>query len=179
VAVTTPSVERADLTAEERYYLASQWQLMWQKFRRHRLAIIGGTILITLYLIAIFADFIAPYSTVLRFEKFPYRPPTLVHFIDESGSFVGPFIYGTASERDPDTLEKIYVEDTSVSYPIRFFATGEPHKIVGLFETNIHLFGIEQPDDSPEPAGIFLFGTDSLGRDVFSRTIYARAYRCQ
>jgi peptide/nickel transport system permease protein len=157
---------RAELSAEERYYLASQWQMMWHKFRRHKLAIVGGAVLLVLYLAAIFADFLAPYSKEIRFEKFSYRPPTRVHLFDDGGTFRGPFVYGTTRERDMETLQLKYGEDKAVRYPIRFFARGEPHKLLGLIETDIHLFGVE------EPGTIFLFGTDSIGRDFFSRILY-------
>ena len=172
MATTSPptaplSPARPKRTAEERYYLASQWQLMWQKFRRHKLAIIGGTVLAILYLSALFADFVTPYSATLRFEAYPYRPPTGIHLYDENGQFIGPFVYGTTAERDPETLEKVYVADKSLIYPIGFLVAGETHKILGLFETDLRLFGVA------EPGGIFLFGTDSIGRDIFSRTIYA------
>jgi peptide/nickel transport system permease protein len=154
------------LSAEERYYLASQWQLMWHKFRRHKLALVGGVVLIILYLSAIFADFVAPYPKEIRFEQFGYHPPTPVHLFDEEGDFQGPFVYGTTKERDVVTLEAIYTVDTSVIYPIHFFARGAPYSVLGLFELEIHLFGVE------EPGVIFLFGTDNLGRDLFSRVIH-------
>ena len=83
----TEEKERRELSPEERYYLASQWQLMWQKFRRHKVALIGGIVLIILYLSAIFADFVAPYPKEVRFEKFGFHPPTRVHLIDEEGNF--------------------------------------------------------------------------------------------
>ena len=158
--------ERVELSAEERYYLASQWQLMWHKFRRHRLAIVGGAVLVVLYLAAIFADFLAPYPKEIRFKEFPYRPPTPVHLTDDEGRFRGPFVYGTTSKRDLETLELIFEVDEATCYPIRFFARGEAYQLLGLFETDIHLFGVE------EPGGIFLFGTDSIGRDIFSRTLH-------
>jgi peptide/nickel transport system permease protein len=154
------------LSAEERYYLASQWQLMWHKFRRHKLALVGGVVLIILYLSAIFADFVAPYPKEIRFEQFGYHPPTPVHLFDEEGDFQGPFVYGTTKERDVVTLEAIYTVDTSVIYPIHFFVRGAPYSVLGLFELEIHLFGVE------EPGVIFLFGTDNLGRDLFSRVIH-------
>jgi peptide/nickel transport system permease protein len=159
----TVKKEREELSAEERYYLASQWQLMWQKFRRHKLAIVGGIILLILYLMAIFADFLAPYPKEIRFEEFAYRPPTPVHLFDEEGKFRGPFVYGTTKERNMETLEVIYTVDTSAIYLLRFFVQGEPYSVLGLFETGIRLFGVE------EPGAIFLFGTDNLGRDLFSR----------
>lgn len=169
--VTTSTASKSQtknkISAEERYYLASQWQLMWQKFRRHKLAIFGGTVLVILYLIAIFADFIAPYNKETRFEAFSYRPPTGIHFFNEQGEFIGPFVYGTTSARDPETLEKVYTVDKSFIFPIGFLVSGESHYILGLFKTDLRLFGVA------ESGGIFLFGTDAIGRDVFSRTIYA------
>jgi peptide/nickel transport system permease protein len=156
------NVRRSELSAEERYYLASQWQMMWRKFRRHKLAIIGSAALIALYLLAIFADFVAPYPKDIRFERFGYRPPTRVRFFDQ-GRFRGPFVYGATKERDMRTLEAIYTEDEGAVHPIRFFVQGEPYSVLGLFRTGLRLFGVE------EPGAIFLFGTDSLGRDLFSR----------
>ncbi len=157
---------RRELSAEERYYLASQWQLMWQKFRRHKLAMIGGVVLLVLYLSAIFADFVAPYPKEIRFEKFGYHPPTPVRLFDEDGKFRAPFVYGTSKERDMETLEAIYTVDTSAVYPIRFLVQGVPYSVLGLFKTGIRLFGVE------ETGVIFLFGTDSLGRDLFSRVVH-------
>jgi peptide/nickel transport system permease protein len=156
---------RAELSAEERYYLASQWQMMWRKFRRHKLAIVGSAVLLALYLSAILADFLAPYPKEIRFEKYGYRPPTPVHFFDQ-GRFRGPFVYGTTKERDMRTLEAIYTVDTSAVHPLRFFVQGEPYSVLGLFETGLRLFAVE------EPGAIFLFGTDNLGRDLFSRILH-------
>jgi peptide/nickel transport system permease protein len=155
-----------ELSAEERYYLASQWQMMWQKFRRHKLAMIGGVVLIILYLSAIFADFVAPYPKEIRFEKYGYHPPTPLHFFDEEGNFHGLFVYGTTKERNMETLEAIYTVDTSTIYPIKFFVQGIPYSVLGLFESGRRLFGVD------EPGVIFLFGTDNLGRDLFSRVIH-------
>jgi peptide/nickel transport system permease protein len=139
---------------------------MWQRFRRHKLAIIGGTVLIALYGAAIFADFIAPYPKEMRFEEYSFRQPSRVHLFDEEWQWQGPFIYGTTATRNMETLQRVYEEDTSVRYPIRFFVRGEPFKLLGMIEADRRLFGVD------EPTGIFLFGTDSLGRDLFSRTLY-------
>ena len=158
--------ERAKLSAEERYYLASQWQLMWRKFRRHKLANIGGGVLVVLYLAAILADFLAPYPKDARFEQFPYLSPTRLHIIDAEGKFRAPFIYGLTKERDPRTLRIMYEDDTATRYPIRFLTRGESHKLLGIIRTDLRLFAVE------EPAGVFLFGTDSIGRDLFSRILY-------
>ena len=158
--------EPAELSAQERYYLASQWQLMWHKFRRHKLALIGSGVLVVLYLAAILADTLAPYPKELRFRDFSYRPPTPIHLLDQEDNFRGPFVYGTTKERRPETLEFVYEEDQATRYPIRFFAHGEPYKMFGLIGTDIHLFGVE------EPGAVLLFGTDSIGRDIFSRVLH-------
>ena len=158
--------ERVELSAEERYYLASQWQLMWSKFRRHKLAMIGGVVLIVLYLATIFADFVAPYPKEIRFQKSNFRPPTPVHLFDVAGRFRGPFVYGVTTSRDPETFQFIYEVDEATRYPIRFFVPGEPHKVLGVIDTDIHLFGVE------EPGAVLLFGTDSIGRDLFSRILH-------
>jgi len=158
--------ERPEISAEERYYLASQWQLMWRKLRHHKLAIIGGGVLAVLYVAAIFADFLAPYPKDTHFGQFAYRPPTAVHLFDAEGKFRGPFVYGTTTSRDPETLQLIYQVDEATRYPIRFLAHGEPHKLLGLIETDIRLFGVEEPE------AIFLLGTDAIGRDLFSRVLH-------
>jgi len=152
---------------EERYYLASQWQLMRRKFRRHKLAIIGGIILVVLYVAAIFADSLTPYTKEARLESYPYCRPTLIHLLDDGGSLRRPFVYGIKSARDMTTLQRIYEEDRAVRHPVRLFVHGAQYKLLGLIETDIHLFGVE------EPGVIFLFGTDSIGRDLFSRTVHA------
>jgi len=167
VAAITKSKSKTELSAEERYYLASQWQLMWQKFRRHKLAIIGGVIMLLLYFMAIFADFLAPYTTEHRYPQYPYHPPSVIHLVDAQGRLQWPFVYGTRSERDPVTLALIYEEDQSIRLPLGFFVRGEGHKILGLLPTDIHLFGVDPS------AGIFIFGTDQIGRDILSRTMYA------
>lgn len=158
---------RPDLSAQEKYYLASQWQLMGFKFRRHKLAIIGLSILVVFYLMAIFADFLSPYSPSQTFTKFSFHQPMPIRLIDAEGKLQRPFIYNTVSKRDPTTLELVHTEDKSVRYPIGFFAQSTPYKFLGLIKTDIHLFSVAKP------GLIFLFGTDDIGRDLFTRTLYA------
>ena len=155
--------ERLD-AAQERYYLASQWALMWQKFRRHHLAIAGGVVLGVFYLVALFCDFVTPYGTTERFRGLQNHPPSRIHFLHD-GRLVRPYVYQTEATLNLETYESTITELTNVRYPIRLLTPGIEYQVLGLIPSNIHLFGVERP------AGIFLFGTESLGRDLFSRTI--------
>jgi len=164
VGKDTPKSELGD---EERYYMASQWQLMWRKFKRHKLALIGGSVLLLLYLAAFFCGFIAPYDIYRRNSDYLFCPPQPIRFIDESGGFhIRPFVYGYTRQRNPETLELEFTVDKSQQFPIRLFGHGDAYKFWGLFEADRHLFGVE------EPGYFFLMGTDKLGRDIFSRILY-------
>ena len=153
---------------DEGYYLASQWQLIWRKFRRHRLAMLSALVIIFLYSLAVFAEFYSVNDHHKRHVKYAKAPPHTVRFIDDEGNFhLNPFIYDMTQKLDMETLKRIYTEDRSKRYPIRLFVRGEPYKLLGLIDTDIHLMGVD------EPAVFFPFGTDELGRDLFSRTMHA------
>jgi len=161
--------ERAALREEgERVFVASQWQLMWWRFRKHKMALVSGAILILLYSVALFAEFVAPYDPHKYDVKFTYAPPTRLHFIDEAGRFhLRPFVYGLKQERDPKTMKMLFAEDRTKIYPLRFFVRGAPYKLWGLFSADRHLFGLDEKD-----AVFFLLGADRMGRDLFSRIVY-------
>jgi len=117
-------------------------------------------LLVGLHLLLICAGFVAPYDPTLQNREFPYAPPTRLHFSDAFGIHLRPFVYAWVP------VENGYLEDRRRSYPIRTFVRGDKYTFLGLFETNLHLFGVDSPGQC------FLFGTDAFGRDEFSRVLY-------
>ena len=149
------------------YEIATHWQLMWWKFRRHHVAILGLSLLAIFLIIALIPEFLAPYGTHTRNLRYAQGPPMGFHFFDSTGTFhARPFVYGWNSKRDAVTLRRVTTIDESKLHPVRWFVKGESYKLFNLFETDVHLFGVDASQ-------VHLFGTDQIGRDVFSRTLYA------
>lgn len=151
----------ASLSEDEARFAASQWRMIWRRFRRNKAAIIGGVIVLIYYLVALFGDFLAPYDLASRFTQQVYLPPQTIHLIDEGQ--VRPYVYAVKTEYDQN-LQRIYVPTEEKVY-LNFFAEGTPYKFLGIFESNIHLF---QGSDGQI---VSLLGTDRQGRDMFSRII--------
>jgi len=169
--VTEENAEKSEskkLTAkEEQLYAASQWRLMWWRFKRHKLAMVSAVVLVIFYLVAMFCEVVAPYEPLYRDIDYVQAPPQKIHFVDETGKFhLRPFVYRTSQILDSETWERKSVEDRSQKYPIRFFIRGDKYKFWKLFYSNWHLFGVE------EGGNMHLLGTDRLGRDMLSRVIY-------
>lgn len=153
---------------EQRYYAASQWQLIWRKFRKHKLAIVGLVILTLLYAGALFCEFLAPYHPHNARTEFADCPPQSIHIVNpQTDKLSVPFVYKLKKEIDLETLKSTYIEDTTQGYRVRLFTSGDSYKLWGMFETDLHLFGVE--GDVP----LFLFGTDGMGRDLFTRVLYS------
>jgi peptide/nickel transport system permease protein len=138
---------------------------MWWRFRKHKLAMVSAVILILLYTMALFADFLAPYSPIHYEGKATYAPPVKLRFVDEEGFHLRPFIYGRKQEIG-EFLERTYTEDPTQKYWIRFFVRGDEYKILGL-KSNLHLFGLDNGE-----LGLYLLGADRLGRDNLSRIMH-------
>jgi peptide/nickel transport system permease protein len=150
---------------EEIVALATPWQLMRWKFMRHRVAVLALGVLIIFYLAVIFAEFVAPYPPTRYDTNYMYMPPQRIRFFDQGQFQLRPFVYGMSAELNPATFRTTYEVDPSQKYPIYFLVKGEPYKLWGLFEGDIHLFGVEE-------GTAFLFGTDKMGRDLLSLIIF-------
>jgi peptide/nickel transport system permease protein len=156
----------ADSQIDLSEYAASQWQLIWRRFRRHRVAVVSLALLLFLYFLAFTYEFWTPYDPLTKHQGFVNTPPTRIHFFDSEGNFRGPFVYGLRYELNMDTFERVYVEDTSRIYPLQFFASGERYRFWGIFEGYTRFFTAGE-------GKVFLLGTDELGQDVFSRILAA------
>jgi peptide/nickel transport system permease protein len=149
----------------------SYWSLVWWKFKRNRVAVLGGILLLTSYIVfVLIPEFVSPYA-LDRTSALVEAPPTKLHFVDAEGNFhARPFVYGMEQQLDFKTRARTYVEDTTTMYPLYFLVKGDPYKLLGFIPANIHLYGVDQvahPD-----ASVFLMGTDALGRDWFTRVLY-------
>ena len=162
MAVTTLD-ELKDRKSQDDIYIATQWTLMWRKFRKHKLAMFGTTIVLLFYLLSIFSEFFATQDPLTRNTDFIHVPPQTVHWFGANG--FGPYVNGMKLTEDPITWRKTYSEDPTVQLPIKFFVKGDPYQMWGLINSDIHFIGTTQGQ-------LYLLGTDESGRDMFSRTIY-------
>ena len=166
----TERTETAPAPAEDvpEHRLLSVRQLMWRKFLKNRLAVLSGWVLIVLYAMTIFAGFVAPYGPQDGLSRLSYAPPTPIRIYDpEDGTFHWPFVYAQQAERNLTTLLLEFQEDRSERHPVRLFVRGSEYSVLGLFRSDIHLFGVEG-----DQARVSLMGSDQRGRDLFSRIIY-------
>ena len=168
--VVSPAVPALQMQEEEKAYIAPPSKLMWWKFRKHRMAMVAGVVLIILYVCAIFAEFVAPFDPFTFNARFTFMPPQPVHFIDEKGQLQRPFTYEMVKRRDPVTFATTYAQDaTKPKHYLQLFSPGQEYRLWGIIPSTIHLFGVTGEEQN---GTIFLLGTDSQGRDLLSRIIF-------
>ena len=161
------AAERRERERRERYYAASQWTLIWWRFRRHRAAMAGAAVLLLMAFLGLFAEVVAPYGPTERNRAYLSGPPQLPMFCDHNGCSLRPFVHGTKTTRDPVTLRSIARPDPETRNYVAFLVPGEPARLLGVIPVSVRLFGLQNGER------LHLWGTDQLGRDVFSRTLYA------
>ena len=160
-----PYAVEAMTERQERYYQASQWKLMWWRFKRHRIAVLSAAVLLVLYASVLVSEILAPYGLESRDDRFILAPPQSIHWFHD-GHFVGPFVYGFDYRLNMENLRREYTEDPAQVQPIRFFCIGDHYRFWGQIPMNFHAI-------CPAAKGtLFLLGTDRLGRDMLSRIIY-------
>ena len=162
-----PNTNSTNRTGVDRKDIATQWQLMWWRFKRHKMALISLFIVIGFYFIAFIAEFLSTGTPHETNPYFAYCPPQTIHWFD-NGSF-RPYVEIVTGKRDPETYMRVYTLEPDNKVPIQFLAHGDPYKFLGLFEMDRHLFSIQ---DVGLRTDIYLLGTDELGRDLWSRLIY-------
>ena len=165
MATTSEAVPTPTLTEEERIYIASQWKLVWLRFRRHRLALISVGVIALFYFVVLFPEFLAIHDPHTTQSRRVFVPPQRVHLFD--GWRPSPFVYGLNVSRDPETFAQVFDTDTTQKHRIKFFVRGFEYKLLNLIRTDVHLMGIDGGELSFYP-----LGTDRMGRDLWSRLMF-------
>ncbi len=166
--MTAGGAAEIDQKRKEAYFTASQRQLIWARFKKQRAAMIGAAVLITLILSGIFAPFLSPYDPTLagRDKEYENGAPQIPKFWDENGFSWRPFVYTYERTRSIKTnFRWVSTVNRKKRRYVVFFPQGDPYTLFGMtFRT--HLFGVDK-------GKIHIFGTDSTGKDIFSRTLHA------
>ena len=155
----------AGKAAEDRVAVASNWRLVWWRFRRHHLAMASGVLLIFMYLIVLAPDFFSTQDPERTDARQAFIPVQTVHFFDD-GKWA-PWVPAIVGKRHPVTLRMEWTVDATKKVPVRFFGSGHKYRVLGLFEASTHLVVAADPANR-----IFLLGSDRLGRDQWSRIMH-------
>jgi peptide/nickel transport system permease protein len=154
---------------DQRLYVASQWRLTWWRFRKHRLAMLAGGVVIAFYLASLGADFLATADPTVSEAQRSLMPPQRIHWFD--GWTWSPHVHAVRGVRDPRTFKRVYQTDPTTRIPVKLFARGFPYRFLGVLPTDRHLLGVGDGHRAGET--LFLLGTDYQGRDLWSRLLYA------
>jgi peptide/nickel transport system permease protein len=169
---TVGDLEAATITeTEERISVAPQWQLMWWRFRKHKLALISTGLVVLFYLVVAFADFLAYADPSASEAQRSLIAPQAMHLFDEGR--LSPYVEGLVGTRDLVTFKRVYVADPSVKVPLTFFAQGFKYKLFGFIPLDRHLLGVGGDEGTTPENSLFILGTDDQGRDQWSRLMYA------
>ncbi len=154
---------------QESISVATQWQLMWWRFRRHRLAMTSAVVVLLIYLVAVLAEFLAPFPPDRFAADYTYAPPQRLRLWRDTanGRRLQPHVLGYRVEIEQEALRRIFVPDPEVIYEVGWLVHGAPYRLLGFIDTDRHLLGPRDPE-----APMYLLGADKLGRDMFSRLIY-------
>ncbi|WP_062120056.1 ABC transporter permease [Aureimonas sp. AU40] len=149
--------------------VAGQWTLFWLKFRRHKLAVVSLVVVLLLYLVALFADFIAPFDPNAANARYTYAPPQgIAFFLSEGeGTRFAPHAAGLKMELDRVAMRRVFQADPENPVRLGFFVPSAPYKLAGLIPMERKLIGSVEPGKP-----FYLLGADRLGRDIFSRVVY-------
>ena len=168
MASTHEAIPAAQVSTEERIYVASQWKLVWMRFRRHRLALFSVAIIAAFYLVVLFPEFLAIHDPLKVDSQRVFVGPQRVHLFDGLKPSL-PYVYGLNVTRNSKSLRLEYAIDESQKHRVRYFVRGYEYKLWTLFRTDVHLMGI---DTSEGIRNFHPLGTDRLGRDMWSRLMY-------
>jgi peptide/nickel transport system permease protein len=143
-----------------------QWKLMVRRFAKSKLSVGALIVLVLLYLMVIFGDFLAPYEHDVLDSNATFSKPSDIQWTGN-----GPVIYGLVQKLDQEKFQYYYEVDPSIQYPIRFFVQGYEYRLFGIIPSRLHLFGLETPAELQPPPKVFIWGADKEGRDLFSRVM--------
>jgi len=165
--MTGPPTAAAPETAEDRISVASNWRLVWWRFRKHRLALVSALLLLALYVVVLCPDFFSTQDPEATDARLAFIPVQRLHLFD--GARLNPWVPAIVGKRNATTLRMEWRVDESRKVPVRFFAAGYSYRLLGVVPARIHLVGADAVDGRER---LHLLGTDRLGRDQWSRLVH-------